>query len=116
MQTIETTLNEDLKKQKLLKIDSLSIKKASLIFRSINHKLRQSILKLLAENDNLTVTDIYVKLRLEQSVASQHLAVLRKTGFVNTKRDGKNIYYSVNMAKIEYLQQSAEKLNDVIDK
>lgn len=79
-----------------LKIDVLQLKKAALILRAVNHKLRQQILKLIHQNDRMTVTEIYVKLRLEQSVASQHLAILRKAGFVGTVRDGKFIYYSVN--------------------
>jgi DNA-binding transcriptional ArsR family regulator len=79
-----------------LKIDVVQLKKAALILRAINHKLRQQILKLIHQNEKMTVTEIYVKLRLEQSVASQHLAILRKAGYVNTLRDGKFIYYSVN--------------------
>lgn len=79
-----------------LKIDVIQLKKASLILRAINHKLRQQIMKLLHQHSKMTVTEIYVKLRLEQSVASQHLAILRKAGYVNTFRDGKFIYYSVN--------------------
>lgn len=79
-----------------LKIDVIQLKKGALILRAINHKLRQQILKLIHENGKMTVTEIYVKLRLEQSVASQHLAILRKAGYVNTLRDGKFIYYSVN--------------------
>ncbi|MEY3560138.1 MAG: hypothetical protein RIS12_571, partial [Bacteroidota bacterium] len=31
---------------------------------------------------------------------SQHLAVLRKAGFVKTTREGKFIYYSVNIEKV----------------
>lgn len=53
-----------------LKVDLLNVKKASLILRAINHKLRQQILKLIDEQGKITVTEIYVKLRLEQSVAS----------------------------------------------
>jgi DNA-binding transcriptional ArsR family regulator len=79
-----------------LKIDVIQLKKAALILRAINHKLRQQILKLVHQNGKMTVTEIYVKLRLEQSVASQHLAILRKAGYVTTNRDGKFIYYSVN--------------------
>jgi DNA-binding transcriptional ArsR family regulator len=56
-----------------VKVDFVHSKKAALILRSINHKLRQQIIKLLDENQKMTVTEIYVKLRLEQSVASQHL-------------------------------------------
>lgn len=83
-----------------LKIDILRIKKASINVRAINHKLRQVILKLIGERDNITVTEIFLHLRLEQSVASQHLAILRKAGYVKTKREGKFIYYSVNRQKI----------------
>ena len=79
-----------------LKIDVIQLKKAALVLRAINHKLRQQMMKLLHQHGKMTVTEIYVKLRLEQSVASQHLAILRKAGYVNTLRDGKFIFYSVN--------------------
>jgi DNA-binding transcriptional ArsR family regulator len=93
-----------------LNVDLLNVKKASLVLRAINHKLRQQILKLIDEQGKITVTEIYVKLRLEQSVASQHLAILRKGGFVKTERDGKFIYYTVNPARIEELNQFVESL------
>jgi len=93
-----------------LKVDLLNVKKAALILRAVNHKLRQQILKLIDEQGKITVTEIYVKLRLEQSVASQHLAILRKAGFVNTDRDGKFIYYSVNTNRLEELNQFIDAL------
>lgn len=93
-----------------LKLDLLNIKKASLVLRAVNHKLRQQILKLIDETGKITVTEIYVKLRLEQSVASQHLAILRKAGFVKTERDGKFIYYSVNTNRLEELNQFVGEL------
>src|SRR3978361_512869 len=82
------------------KIDFLQVKKTSLILRALNHKLRQQILKLLEEKKKLTVTEIYVQLRLEQSVASQHLAILRRAGIVRTEREGKFIYYTLNNPRI----------------
>ena len=88
-----------------LEVDLLNVKKASLILRAINHKLRQQILKLIDEQGKITVTEIYVKLRLEQSVASQHLAILRKAGFVKTERDGKYIYYAINPVRLEELNK-----------
>ena len=68
--------------------------------RAVNHKLRQQIVKLLEENKRMNVTDIYVKLRLEQSVASQHLAILRRANIVRTEREGKFIHYSLNVPRI----------------
>ena len=93
-----------------LKIDPIQLKKAALIFRAINHKLRQQIIKFINQNGRITVTQIYVKLRLEQSVASQHLAILRKAGFVTTERDGKFIFYSVNHDRLSEIHKVASEL------
>lgn len=82
------------------KLNYLDIKKAAAILRAVNHKLRQNIIRLLEEKEHLTVTEIYVRLRIEQSVASQHLAVLRRAEFVKTTRDGKNIHYSLNHKRL----------------
>ena len=83
-----------------LKIDTLDIKKASIILRAVNHKLRQVILKYIGEKGQVTVTEIFEHLLLEQAVASQQLAILRRTGFVKTKREGKFIYYSVSRQRL----------------
>ncbi|MBN8675959.1 MAG: helix-turn-helix transcriptional regulator [Chitinophagales bacterium] len=104
------TLNASTENGNSLKVDLLNVKKAALILRAVNHKLRQQILKLIDEQGKITVTEIYVKLRLEQSVASQHLAILRKAGFVNTDREGKFIYYSVNANRLEEMNQFIDSL------
>lgn len=93
-----------------LTIDTLAIKKAALILRAFNHKLRQQILKLVDTQEKVTVTEIYVKLRIEQSVASQHLAILRKAGFVKTEREGKYIYYTVNNARMRDMNKFVGEL------
>lgn len=80
--------------------EMIIFKKAKLICKAADHKLRKSILDYLHKKGEATVTEVYVHLRLEQSVASQHLAILRKTKFVNSRRDGKNIFYSVNAEMI----------------
>lgn len=92
------------------KVDLLSVKKTALILRAINNKLRQSILRLIAENDKIIVSEIYSKLLLEQSVASQHLAILRKAGFVKTKREGKFIYYSINKQRFLELNEFVKNM------
>ncbi len=93
-----------------VKIDFIHMKKAAMILRALNHKLRQQMIKLLDESNKMTVTEIYVKLRLEQSVASQHLAILRRAGIVITQREGKFIYYSVNYNRIKDVNQFVEQL------
>lgn len=83
-----------------IRLEYSKLKKALLNLRAVNHPLRKQILVLLEEQKKLTVTEIYIKLRIEQSVASQHLAILRKAEIVETARDGKFIFYSVNKNRI----------------
>lgn len=101
------TLKKGLKE---VKLDYADLRKAVLVLRAVNHKLRQRIIDLLEESDTMTVTDIYIKLRLEQSVASQHLAILRRAGVVITDRQGKFIYYSIDPARLEQISKLVEDL------
>lgn len=100
--------NETIKED--IKLDFIQLKKAAMILRAVNHKLRQSVIRLLEDSGRLTVTEIYVKLRLEQSVASQHLAILRRAGIVRTDRDGKYIYYSLNKPRISEIIQLVDDM------
>lgn len=87
--------------------DVKEVKKAALVLRALNHKLRRSLIEAIEERPNMTVTEIYVKFRLEQSVASQHLAILRKAGLVKTNREGKFVMYELD-------RESMKKVNEVI--
>ena len=93
-----------------IKVDFVSLKKGAMILRSLNHKLRQQIIKLVDENQRITVTEIYVHLRLEQSVASQHLAILRRAGILKTTREGKFIYYSISTSRIQQIIRCVDEL------
>jgi DNA-binding transcriptional ArsR family regulator len=86
------------------------LRKVVLILRAIGHDLRKKMVGLLRENEQMNVTDIYVKLRIEQSVASQHLAILRKAGIVLTTRNGKFINYTLNYERLAEVSVLIEKL------
>ena len=75
-------LNENGEEGPPVKVEFVALKKGAVTLRALNHKLRQQIVKLIDENKRITVTEIFNKLHLEQSVASQHLAVLRRAGIV----------------------------------
>ena len=94
----------------VLKINYHNLKKAALVLRALNHKLRQQIITLVETEKKITVTEIYVRMRLEQSVASQHLAILRRAGIVNTQRDGKFIFYTVNYKRIDEITSLVDDL------
>lgn len=93
-----------------LNVDVQQLKKGSLVIRALKHKLRQQMLKLIHDKGPIAVTDIYVKLRIEQSVASQHLAILRKPRLVNAEREGKKIYYTVNYNRLAEINSMMEAL------
>ncbi len=92
-------------------IDYNKVKKSALILRALNHRLRRVMIETIAKEDNgITVTDLYVHLRLEQSVASQHLAILRRAGIVRTRRNGKQILYSINADRLEKIINTVEHI------
>ena len=96
--------------KKKIEVDYTDVKKAAGVLRAINHALRQGILSLLEERGAITVTELYNRLNLEQSVASQHLAILRKANVVKTIRDGKFIYYSLNEKRLNELGQIVNQI------
>ena len=93
-----------------VKVDFIQTKKSAAILRALNHKLRQQMIKLINDSKKMTVTEMYVKLRIEQSVASQHLAILRRANIVSTKRDGKFIFYSINYSRLEEVNKFVKDL------
>ena len=95
----------------MINIDYPKVKKAKAVLRALDHKQRQQIIKLLQDNGKLTVTELYISLRVEQSQCSQFLAILRKAGITNTVRDGKQIYYSLNT---EYISEINTFVNQLI--
>ena len=93
-----------------LTIESANIKEGALTYRAINHPLRQTIMRHLHENGKMTVTQIYSILQLEQSVTSQHLAILRNKELLVTERSGKFVYYSINYGRLDFLHQVTKVL------
>ncbi|MFN3940145.1 MAG: ArsR/SmtB family transcription factor [Chitinophagales bacterium] len=79
------------------------------IMRAITHPLRMKIIAFIDKHKTVSVNKIFSSLNLEQSVASQHLKILRMANIVSTRREGKFIYYSVNYKSIQLI-------NSIIDK
>ncbi len=79
-----------------LDIDALigSAQQASVFLKALAHEARMLILCLLIEEEK-SVTEIEEILSLRQPAISQQLARLRADGLVETRREGKNIFYSL---------------------
>jgi DNA-binding transcriptional ArsR family regulator len=65
------------------------------MLRCLGHPVRLQILDLLSRNEELTVTEVYEALELEQAVASQHLSTMRDRGILEKRKDGIHVYYRI---------------------
>jgi len=64
------------------------------ILKILSDETRLKIVSLLAENE-LCVCELMEALRMSQSRISNHLRILRNTGIIEAKREGKWIFYSL---------------------
>jgi ArsR family transcriptional regulator len=62
--------------------------------KALAHSRRLEIIQLLHDGE-LPVTDIYQMLDLPQANVSQHLTVLKSAGILNSRKNGKQIYYGL---------------------
>lgn len=69
-------------------------RKASDLLKALSHESRLLILCLLAEGER-SVSELEELLDLPQAAVSQQLARLRFDRLVNTRREGRLIYYSI---------------------
>jgi ArsR family transcriptional regulator len=70
------------------------------ILRALAHPLRMKILEFIDQNEVINVNKIYNTLKLEQSITSQHLRILRMAGLVATVREGKFIHYKLDYDRL----------------
>jgi len=70
----------------------MNLKKTATLLKAIANIKRLEIL-LYLRHDELSVGCLQKKLHLSQSALSQHLAVLRETGIVQTRRHRQQIFY-----------------------
>lgn len=94
-------------------IDRKLLRTAVLRLRAVDHDLRKSIIDYLDEYGGTKVTDIYLHFRLEQSVVSQHLAIMRRAKVLHAVREGKEIYYSINYDVLRQISVAVEKFNQI---
>ena len=71
------------------------MKQTAHFFKALSDETRLRILSLLLVEGELCVCDIIAALGQPQSTVSRHLAYLKKTGWVNDRRCGLWMYYSV---------------------
>ncbi len=92
-----------------LMLDYSLAKKGLSRIKALAHPLRMQILAFIDKHGEINVNKIYRALKLEQSITSQHLKILRNAELVKYRRDGKRIYYSVYYSNIKHLMGTIKK-------
>lgn len=82
------------------------------LFQVLSHPVRLQILEMLAGGP-VCVCDLVEKTRKRQPYISQQLAVLREADLVSTKREGWNIFYSLNTVQINKMRSILENLHTI---
>lgn len=70
------------------------------VFRAIADHTRRQMLELLRERE-LTVQELAAPFTMSQPAVSQHLAVLRDSGLVSSRREGRNRVYRIEPASLK---------------
>jgi ArsR family transcriptional regulator len=73
--------------------------KNAMLYRTMANPKRLHILNLLAQQE-MTVEELSDRLGARMANVSQHLAVLRGSRFVRTRREGTNIFYRISDPRI----------------
>lgn len=77
------------------------LQESSELMRALAHPLRIKILGFIDKHGTINVNKIYNTLKIEQSITSQHLRIMRSAGVLKADRDGKFIHYTINYPRVE---------------
>lgn len=93
---------------RLMKKGMTKKEKAKLIttanqLKAIAHPCRLMVLKLLNKYTTLSVSEILTEIDIEQSLLSHHLAKMKNSGILCTRKKGRNIYYQLSLKHTDKL-------------
>lgn len=66
------------------------------VISALSDKTRQEIISIVAEKDEACVTDIAGRFNLSRPTISHHLNLMKRSGVLNARKEGKEVYYSFN--------------------
>ncbi len=72
-------------------------------FHALSDPIRISVIELLRQRE-LCVCDLCDALKINQSKLSFHLKTLKEASLVNSRQEGRWIYYSLNISQFQILE------------
>lgn len=75
------------------------------IIKALGDETRIEILEIIGKKE-LNASDIAIKCTLSRPTISHHLQILKRANILDARKEGKEIFYSVNMQTLKSLSQS----------
>lgn len=94
---------------KLEQFNKKGFDKAVDLIKALDNPKRLMILCFLCDQE-LTVSELAEKIGLTLSPTSQHLAILRDKGFVDTKKEEQKVYYRLKSNEVKSVIELLQKL------
>ena len=79
-------------------------------FKALANEERLEIIKLLKKNTEIYAQDVEKHFYLEQSTTSHHLNTLKRAGITKSRKEGRNIYYSMDYENFQKTLKEFEGL------
>ena len=84
---------------------SVLIKDLAQLFKLLADETRLRILDMLGRRKELCVRDLWQRLGQSQPAVSHHLGLLRMAGLVDTRHEGKHIYYRIDQERFDEMME-----------
>lgn len=66
---------------------------------------RLQIVEHLSDGGEVKVTDLALVLHISQPLLSWHLRILKRARLINTRREGRMVYCSLNLSQLTWCQE-----------
>ncbi len=86
--------------------DDYSVDECLGFLRALADKTRQEIIMIFASQKEVCVSDIAKNFTLSRPTISHHLNLMKRSGLLNSRKEGKEIYYSFNKPYVAKVMES----------
>ena len=90
--------------------EAQTVRDLSRRLRALASRSRLEIVRVLAREETMTVTQLREQVRISQPLLSWHLSNLRRAGLVDAAKDGRQVRYTVNRAGFRQVAADLERL------
>lgn len=85
-------------------LHSIQVNQLADLAKVLSHPARISIINFIGDCDGCLCKDISEAIKLAQPTTSQHLQIIKKSGLLKSKFEGKSQYYTLNKERLSKLK------------